>query len=96
MTKDGGGWTPGGGETLSGRFVIQCKFTAKRDSNLHLFDLSDELEKAKRLVAEGRCDQWVLLTNARGSLESRRFYGKIDFALMGSNGDLMRFDPVMT
>src|SRR3984885_14028786 len=49
-------WTPHGTETLSGRFVIQCKFTSKKDSNLHSSDLSDELDKAKRLVTEGRCD----------------------------------------
>src|SRR5262249_16341575 len=59
-----GTWTPRGAETLSGRFVIQCKFTCKKESNLHLSDLSDELEKAKRLVAQGRCDNYVLLTNA--------------------------------
>lgn len=59
-----GTWIPRGTETLSGRFVIQCKFTSKKDSNLHLSNLSDELEKAKRLVGEGRCDNYVLLTNA--------------------------------
>jgi Novel STAND NTPase 3 len=59
-----GTWTSRGAETLSGRFVIQCKFTSKRDSNLHLSDLADELEKAKRLIGEGRCDNYVLLTNA--------------------------------
>ena len=30
-----GTWTPQGGETLCGRFVIQCKFTTKKESNLH-------------------------------------------------------------
>ena len=59
-----GSWTPRGGETLSGRFVIQCKFTSKRDENIHLSDLSDEIEKARRLVEKGLCDNYVLLTNA--------------------------------
>jgi len=59
-----GVWVPGNAETLRGRFVIQCKFTVKKDSNLRLSDLADELHKAKRLVAQGRCDNYVLLTNA--------------------------------
>jgi hypothetical protein len=29
-----------------------------------LSDLADELDKAKRLVSQGRCDNYVLLTNA--------------------------------
>jgi energy-coupling factor transporter ATP-binding protein EcfA2 len=70
-SKDGGRdgaftgmWTPQGRETLSGRFVIQCKFTSKKESNLRAADLSDEVEKAKRLVEEKRCDCYLLLTNA--------------------------------
>jgi energy-coupling factor transporter ATP-binding protein EcfA2 len=59
-----GTWTPCGGETLSGRFVIQCKFTSKEDINLHASDLCDEVEKARRLVEKGLCDAYVLLTNA--------------------------------
>lgn len=59
-----GTWTPRGGETLSGRFVIQCKFTSKEGNNLRASDLSDEVEKARRLVEKGLCDAYVLLTNA--------------------------------
>jgi hypothetical protein len=59
-----GVWTPVGHETLSGLFVIQCKFTSKRDYNLRVSDLSDELVKVKRLVNDGRCDCYILLTNA--------------------------------
>jgi hypothetical protein len=57
-------WTPHGHESFRGRFVIQCKFTSKRDYNLRASDLSDELAKAKRLVDDGRCDCYILLTNA--------------------------------
>ncbi|MGH8011709.1 MAG: hypothetical protein ACREQ4_04320 [Candidatus Binataceae bacterium] len=72
----GGAWVPGNAETLRGRFVIQCKFTVKKDSNLHLSDLADELGKAKRLVAQGRCDNYVLLTNAGLSgMEAERIEG---------------------
>lgn len=70
-TNDGGRdgaftgvWSPAGGETLSGRFVIQCKFTSKQNSNLHVSDLADEVAKARRLVGKGLCDVYVLLTNA--------------------------------
>jgi Restriction endonuclease len=57
-------WSPHGHESFRGRFVIQCKFTSKRDYNLRASDLSDELAKAKRLVDDGRCDCYILLTNA--------------------------------
>lgn len=57
-------WTLHGHESLSGRFVIQCKFTSKQDYNLRASDLSDEVAKTKRLVDEGRCDCYILLTNA--------------------------------
>lgn len=59
-----GTWTPCGTETLSGRFVIQCKFTGKKDANLHAADLCEEVEKAQRLVEKGLCDIYVLITNA--------------------------------
>jgi energy-coupling factor transporter ATP-binding protein EcfA2 len=70
-TNDGGRdgaftgiWTLRGGEVLSGRFVIQCKFTSKKDQNLRASDLKDEIEKARRLAEKGLCDIYVLLTNA--------------------------------
>jgi hypothetical protein len=60
----GGTWSSRGSEDISGRFVIQCKFTNKKDQNLHASDLFNEVEKAKRLVEKGLCDCYVLLTNA--------------------------------
>ena len=65
--KDGGfagTWVPCGGEALSGRFVIQCKFTSKRDKTLSQSDLADDVEKARRLVQKDRCDCYILMTNA--------------------------------
>lgn len=59
-----GSWKPNGRESLAGRFVIQCKFTSRAGYVLQLSDLTDEVEKAKRLVGAGRCDCYVLLTNA--------------------------------
>jgi hypothetical protein len=59
-----GVWKPLQGEALSGRFVIQCKFTSKRDKNLSQSDLTDEVEKVRRLVQGGRCDCYIIMTNA--------------------------------
>lgn len=60
-----GVWTQSGGETFSGEFVIQVKHTGKPDATLGLSDLADELDKAERLARSGRCDVYVLMTNAR-------------------------------
>lgn len=59
-----GTWVTQKGEELKGEFVIQCKFTGKPSFSLRLSDVSDEIEKARRLVAEGRCDSYVLISNA--------------------------------
>lgn len=65
-----GTWNTQRAESMSGRFVIQCKFTSKPDKSLRPADLTDELIKAKRLVAAGLCDSYVLMTNA--ALSGRR------------------------
>lgn len=65
--KDGafaGTWTRAPGESYTGRFVIQCKFTARADQNLKPSDLMDEIEKVRKLVATDQCDVYVLMTNA--------------------------------
>jgi len=59
-----GQWNPTGHTDLSGRFVIQCKFTSRMNYNLRTSDLADELAKIKKLVAQGLCDSYVLMTNA--------------------------------
>jgi hypothetical protein len=59
-----GEWKPSGLENLSGPFVIQCKFTSKANYVLKPADVSDELEKAKRLASQGFCQTYVLMTNA--------------------------------
>lgn len=59
-----GTWKATGHEDLVGSFVIQCKFTSKSNHSLRTSDLSDEIEKARRLVAMGLCDSYVLMTNA--------------------------------
>jgi hypothetical protein len=64
-----GHWKTQDGECLSGAFVIQCKFTSKRDQALRISDITDELEKIRRLVDAGLCDTYVLMTNAGVSAE---------------------------
>lgn len=59
-----GTWKQHHGETLSGMFVIQCKFTSRVGHTLVLSELSEEFEKAETLVAKGLCDVYVLITNA--------------------------------
>ena len=59
-----GTWKQTGCENLSGNFVIQCKYTSKLNSTIRPADLSDEAEKARKLVLKGLCDSYVLMTNA--------------------------------
>lgn len=76
-TNDGGRdgafsgiWNQQDGESLSGRFVIQCKFTARADYALTLSNLEEELIKVKRLVSKSECDVYILMTNAGVSGET--------------------------
>jgi hypothetical protein len=59
-----GRWQPKSGETFSGQFTVQCKFTIKRDKKLHLAEIDEELEKAKRLASSGLATNYILMTNA--------------------------------
>jgi hypothetical protein len=60
-----GTWKTKSEENYTGRFVVQCKFTCKRDYNISLSDLGDELDKAKRLAAAGNAQVYLLMTNAK-------------------------------
>jgi len=59
-----GRWTAAPGQHLDGNFVIQCKFSRKRDYLLSKADVANELPKVNKLVADGLCDVYVLMTNA--------------------------------
>jgi hypothetical protein len=70
-TNDGGRdgafsgiWSRKNSEALSGRFVIQCKFTSRIGYTLVPSDVAEELVKVKRLVSNGECDVYILMTNA--------------------------------
>ena len=59
-----GCWQQTGGTPISGRFVVQCKFTSNNNKRLTLADMDDEFAKIDRLVAKARCDCYILITNA--------------------------------
>lgn len=63
-------WANAGAEILTGRFVVQCKFTSQFGRTLRASDVSDELDKVRRLVERGMCDVYVLMTNAGVSGEA--------------------------
>lgn len=65
-----GTWKKKDNEAYRGRFVLQCKFTARRDEHLSLSDLSDEVKKAQRLATLGAAETYLLITNAKISGES--------------------------
>ena len=59
-----GKWNAPWAGSVDGSFVVQCKFTSRSNHVLRTSDLADEVEKAKRLVAKGLCDSYLLMTNA--------------------------------
>jgi len=76
-TNDGGRdgafsgvWNQQDNESLSGRFVIQCKFTARAGYALKPSDLEEEFSKVRRLVNKSECDIYILMTNAGVSGET--------------------------
>lgn len=71
-----GTWKQKDDEDLNGHFIIQCKFTNKVQNNVKLSDLTDEFVKIERLVAEGRCDCYILMTNAGVSGQFELSYSK--------------------
>ena len=60
-----GRWVSGPGESLSGSFAVQCKFTAQADKLIKLSDLTGELGKARRLAEKGLSDNYILFTNSK-------------------------------
>ena len=67
-----GHWSKGP-DPNPGAYVVQCKFVAKPHAPLRMTDLKDEFSKAGRLAAAGRCDNYILMTNAllSGRMEER-------------------------
>ncbi|MDO9001849.1 MAG: hypothetical protein Q7V20_00200 [Aquabacterium sp.] len=59
-----GSWNPSPGQQFSGKFVIQCKFSSKMGSLLTKSGIADEIPKVRKLVSDGLCDVYILMTNA--------------------------------
>lgn len=59
-----GSWSPSQGQHFSGNFVVQCKFSSKVGSLLTKSDIADEIPKVGKLVSDGLCDVYILMTNA--------------------------------
>jgi hypothetical protein len=59
-----GTWKPTEGQCLEGRFVIQCKFSNRIGYSLRPSDMTEEFSKVEKLISQGLCDVYVLLTNA--------------------------------
>lgn len=60
-----GTWKRNKKESYEGRFILQCKFTARRDQHLSISDLNDEILKATRLGNAGLAQTYLLITNAK-------------------------------
>lgn len=65
-----GTWTSAEGEQYQGDFVVQAKHTSNPSTFLTPSLISDELDKAGRLVASRRCYVYVLMSNAKLTGES--------------------------
>ncbi|OZI72315.1 hypothetical protein [Bordetella genomosp. 12] len=59
-----GSWTPSPGQHFSGNFVIQCKFSSKVGGLLTRSGIADEIPKVRKLVSDGLCNVYILMTNA--------------------------------
>lgn len=68
--KDGGrdgaflGSWPGGGNNLTAKSTIQCKFVGKAGATLALRGVASELGKVSSLASRGLANDYILLTNA--------------------------------
>lgn len=60
-----GEWQSNQGESYSGTFTVQCKFTSDANSVIKLSGLTDEIKKAERLAQRGLATNYFLLTNAK-------------------------------
>ncbi|MGW8304704.1 MAG: nSTAND3 domain-containing NTPase [Achromobacter pulmonis] len=76
-----GSWTPSPKQHFSGNFVIQCKFSSKAGSLLTKSSITDEIPKVRKLVSEGLCDVYILMTNAGVSAKQE---AQIKAALSGT------------
>ncbi len=67
-----GRWIPEAGTVWEGEFVVQCKHTARPGHTLTVSQLREEFNKVEALAAAGRCDVYLLMTNAGVTGETER------------------------
>lgn len=58
-----GKWESQKGETMTGSFVYQCKFSARTTRAFQISDVTDEIAKARVLARQGVCENYILITN---------------------------------
>jgi Restriction endonuclease len=63
--RDGSFYGPWRDGSAPSPAVLQCKHTSVAGSHLSLSDVESELKKVERHAAAGRCDVYVLMTNAQ-------------------------------
>jgi hypothetical protein len=56
-------WSSSSGESFDGNFTIQCKFSQRPNQNIGVGLIRDEIEKARRLSAQGLAENYFLFTN---------------------------------
>ncbi|MGB8946471.1 MAG: hypothetical protein WCD21_40490 [Streptomyces sp.] len=61
-----------GARRLEGPFLLQCKFFRSEERTLRPSDITEELPKVTKRVAEGLCSTYVLLSNARVTADSEK------------------------
>ena len=58
-----GTWNKVASESFEGAFTLQCKHTSKEGKGISKSVLLGEVEKVKKLVEKGCCDNYIVLTN---------------------------------
>jgi hypothetical protein len=60
-----GVWIDKKNGSKSGSFTAQCKFTSDYKKGVKVYDLKEDIEKAKRLANKGLSNHYVLFTNSQ-------------------------------
>ncbi len=66
-----GNWSQAVDATYSGRFVFQCKFSARPGHRITISELEPDVIKVQALAQAGLCDVYILMTNAGMSGRTR-------------------------
>lgn len=67
-----GQWITQDGEIMDGTYTLQCKHTSLSDKLFPSSIILEELPKVTRLVVQGLCDNYILITNYKVSAEKAK------------------------